>query len=452
MQRNSHQPWVADPVGARLFSALERFLHVEAAGGIVLLLAAAVALGWANSPWAHSYEALWHAPVTLGVGTVVSTQSLHFWINDGLMTIFFLVVGLEIRREIHEGALSTLSMAAVPLVAATGGVIVPALIYSAFNMDPVTSRGWAVPTATDIAFAVGILALLGKRVPPGVRVLLLALAIIDDIAAILVIAFFYSSGVKLLGLAIVAAGVLGVLLFQRMAIRSAFAYLLPGAVMWFGLLYAGVHPTLAGVALGLLAPVVPLAGRDDPIQSASRALENFRERAGANRGDVSELVQPIQELSRAQQQLIAPVLSLQAVLHPWVAYGIMPLFALANAGVSLQGLSFDNPDAVSIGLGVLVGLVIGKPLGIVLVTLLSARVGLCVLPTGVTPRSLFVVGCLGGIGFTMSIFISNLAFASPDLLAAAKLAVLVASLIAGVVGLIVGTIVFKSAAVSSSAH
>jgi Na+:H+ antiporter, NhaA family len=432
--KQSHRPWVAAPVGEKLFTALERFLHIEAAGGIVLLIAAALALAWANSPWAASYDALWHAPVTLGVGTFISTQSLHFWINDGLMTIFFLVVGLEIRREIHEGALSSLGMAAVPLIAASGGVIVPALIYVAFNMDPLTQRGWAVPTATDIAFAVGILALLGKRVPPVVRVMLLALAIIDDIAAILVIAFFYSSGVQLAGLAITAAGVVGVLLFQRMAIRSPFAYLIPGAVVWGGLLYAGVHPTLAGVALGLLTPVVPLAGRDNPLQIAHRALESFRSR--------TEL-EPVQELGRAQQQLIAPVLSVQAVLHPWVAYGIMPLFALANAGVSLQGLSFADPSAISIGLGIVFGLVIGKPLGIIALTLIAAKLRLCVLPTGINARSLTVVGCLAGIGFTMSIFISNLAFTDAALLGAAKLAVLVASLIAGGVGLAVGAAVFK---------
>jgi NhaA family Na+:H+ antiporter len=442
MNQSTHRPWASAPVGEKLFSALERFLHVEAAGGVVLLIAAALALAWANSPWSHSYEALWHAPVTIGVGTFVSTESLHFWINDGLMAIFFLVVGLEIRREIHEGALSSIRMAAVPLIAATGGVVVPALIYSAFNMDPLTHRGWAIPTATDIAFAVGILALLGKRVPPVVRVLLLALAIIDDIAAILVIAFFYSSGVKLAGLAIAAAGLIGVLLFQRMAIRSAFAYLIPGAVVWCGLLYAGVHPTLAGVALGLMTPVVPLAGRDNPIQSAGRALNDFSSRADKSSA-VHELVQPFQELGRAQQQLIAPVLSVQASLHPWVAYGIMPLFALANAGVSLQGLSFVDQNAINIGLGISAGLVIGKPLGIVLLTLLAARVGLCVLPAGITARTLFVVGCLGGIGFTMSIFISNLAFTDSALLGAAKLAVLIASLVAGALGLMVGTVVFR---------
>lgn len=444
MNRSTHRPWVEAPVGQRLFSAIERFLHVEAAGGIVLLIAAALALAWANSPWAHSYEALWHAPVTLGVGSFVSTRSLHFWINDGLMTIFFLVVGLEIRREIHEGALSSLRMAAVPLIAAAGGVMVPALIYSAFNMDPVTQRGWAIPTATDIAFAVGILALLGKRVPPVVRVLLLALAIIDDIAAIIVIALFYSSGVKLSGLAIAAVGLLGVLWFQQMAVRSAFAYVIPGAVVWGGLLLAGVHPTLAGVALGLMTPVVPLTGRDNPLLAAKHALENFRSRADAERHDVHELVHPVQELGRAKQQLIAPVLSVQAALHPWVAYGIMPLFALANAGVSLDGLSLDNPLAMSVGAGVVIGLVAGKPLGILLLTLFAARVGLCVLPTGITARSLLVIGCLGGIGFTMSIFIANLAFIEPELLGAAKLGVLVASLIAGVFGLLVGSVTFKA--------
>jgi NhaA family Na+:H+ antiporter len=443
MTQTSHRPWVKAPVGEKFFSAVERFLHVEAAGGVVLLIAAALALAWANSPWADSYDALWHAPITLGIGSLVSTQSLHFWINDGLMTIFFLVVGLEIRREIHEGALSNLRLAAVPLVAASGGVIVPALIYIAFNMDPLTQRGWAIPTATDIAFAVGILALLGSRVPSVVRILLLALAIIDDIAAILVIAFFYSSGIKLAGVAIAAAGVVGVLLFQRMAIRSPYAYVLPGAVVWGGLLYAGVHPTLTGVVLGLMTPVVPLTGRDDPVHSAGRALDQFRSRAESPSATANELVHPAQDLGRAQQQLVAPVLSVQAGLHPWVAYGIMPLFALANAGVSLEGLSFADPSAASVALGIVVGLVVGKPLGIVLLTLLASRLRLCELPQGINAPSLFVVGCLGGIGFTMSIFIANLAFTDAALLGASKLAVLVASLIAGVLGLVAGAVIFK---------
>ena len=449
MNETPYQPWVAAPVGARFFSAVERFLHVEAAGGVALLIAAAVALAWANSPWADSYHALWHAPVTLGIGSLISTQSLHFWINDGLMTIFFLVVGLEIRREIHEGALSSLRLAAVPLIAASGGVIAPALIYVAFNMDPLTRHGWAVPTATDIAFAVGILALLGSRVPPVVRILLLALAIIDDIAAILVIAFFYSSGVKLAGLAIVAAGIAGVLLFQRMAIRSPFLYVFPGAVVWGGMLYAGVHPTLTGVVLGLLTPVVPLAGRDNPLAVAGHALESFRERLSGTRTDVNGLVHPVQELARAQQQLIAPVLSVQAGLHPWVAYGIMPLFALANAGVSLEGLTFADPNAASVAIGVVLGLVVGKPVGIMLLTLLAAKLRLCELPTGINARSLLVVGCLAGIGFTMSIFIANLAFTDAALLGAAKLAVLVASLSAGVIGLMVGAATFKRTASAS---
>jgi NhaA family Na+:H+ antiporter len=446
MNETPHRPWVAAPVGEKLFSAVERFLHVEAAGGIVLLVAAALALAWANSPWAESYDALWHAPVTLGIGTLVSTQSLHFWINDGLMTVFFLVVGLEIRREIHEGALSNLRMAAVPLIAASGGVIVPALIYAACNMDPLTRQGWAVPTATDIAFAVGILALLGSRVPPVVRILLLALAIIDDIAAILVIAFFYSSGIKVAGLGFALLGIAGVLLFQRMAVRSPFAYVLPGAVIWGGMLYAGVHPTLTGVVLGLMTPVVPLAGRDSPVAAAGNALDRFRTQVGMSAASPHDLVHPVQELDRARQQLIAPVLGVQAGLHPWVAYGIMPLFALANAGVSLQGLSFADPNAASVAIGIIVGLVVGKPLGIVSLTLLAAKLRLCELPAGITPRSLLVVGCLGGIGFTMAIFIANLAFTEPALLGAAKLAVLVASLVAGTVGLIVGASVFKKPA------
>lgn len=444
MLRRSQQPGTHLPVADRFSDALDRFLHIEAVSGMVLLIAASIALLWANSPWAQSYHALWHTPVTLGVGSVVTQQSLHFWINDGLMAIFFLVVGLEIRRELHEGALSNLRLATLPVAAAIGGVLAPALIFVSLNTDPAAHRGWAVPTATDIAFALGALALLGRRIPPGVRVLLLAIAIIDDIAAILIIAFFYSSGVGLEGIGIAMAGGVCVYIWQWMGVRSAFAYIFPGAIVWFGLLHAGIHPTLSGVLLGLATPVTPLIGRENPLARAGRALDDFRSREGRRSADALELVYPLKELQRAQLEILPPVVRVQAQLHPWVAYGIMPIFALANAGVSFSGLGISDPDSIAILLGVVLGLVFGKPIGITLVSVIMVRLRLCELPPGVTWRGVFTVGCLGGIGFTMAIFIANLGFSDQSMLSAAKLGVLIASAIAAVIGLCVGAIAFRT--------
>lgn len=449
MSRHPHPAASVSPstkVSDKVSDALDRFLHVEAISGIVLLIAACIALGWANSPWSASYDIFWHAPLTLGAGAWVIAQPLHFWINDGLMAIFFLVVGLEIRRELHEGALATLQQAALPLTAALGGVLLPAIIFIAINSDPAARQGWAVPTATDIAFALGVLALLGKRVPVTVRVLLLAIAIIDDIAAILIIALFYSGGIMLAGLAIVALGIAMVGVWHWLGIRSALAYLLPALVVWLGLLYAGLHPTLAGVVLGLLTPVRPLQGRENPLTRASRALQELQQRSGGRAHDAHELMHPLKELQRAQLEMLPPAVRVQAVLHPWVAYGVMPLFALANAGVSLSGVGIDSSDQ-TVGMwviaGVTLGLVVGKPLGIMLVSLCMVKLGVCRLPDELTWRGVFTVGCLAGIGFTMSIFISTLAFDDPALLAAAKLAVLIASATAAVIGLIVGAVCFR---------
>jgi Na+:H+ antiporter, NhaA family len=425
-------------VAEKVFNALERFLHVEAVSGVVLLIVAAAALVWANSPAAGSYEHLWHAPLSIALGGFEISQPLHFWINDGLMTIFFLVVGMEIRREIHEGALSTLQLAALPLAAALGGVVAPALIFWGLNADPAALRGWAVPTATDIAFAVGVLALLGRAIPGSVRILLLALAIIDDIAAVVIIAVFYSTGIDLIGFVIAGAGALWVLGFQQIGIRSAWAYVPPGALLWFGLLQTGVHPTLAGVALGLLTPVAPMFGRERPVDAASRALRDFGRRARVDHGDPRELLQPLKELKNAQRELLPPVVRVQTALHPWVAYGIMPVFALANAGVNLSGVDFSSTQAQGIAAGVVLALVIGKPLGIVLGSWSAVRLGLCRLPPDVNWLGVLLVGCLGGIGFTMSIFIATLAYEGETLLGAAKSGVLVASISAGILGLAVG--------------
>lgn len=417
---------------------LERFLRVQTASGIVLMLAAVVALGWANSPWHASYERLWRTPLTLGVGELVLRGDLHFLINDVLMVVFFFVVGLEIRRELHAGELSDPRRAALPAAAALGGMLAPALIYFSLNHAGVAHHGWGVPTATDIAFAVGVLALLGRRVPPALRVLLLALAIIDDIGAIVIIALFYSSGVQVLGLVVAAGGAAGVWLMQRLGLRRAALYVLPGAIIWGGLLASGVHPTIAGVALGLLTPVQAWFGRAGFVAEARAALADFAERAARPDADAHELTGPLERLARARREALAPVVRLESALNPWVAFGIMPLFALANAGVRVGSLELGIPSGATVLAGVALGLFVGKPVGIVLMTWLTVRVGLCSLPRGVDTRGIVVVGMVAGVGFTMALFIAELAFADASHLGIAKLAILLGSLAAGVVGLVAG--------------
>jgi NhaA family Na+:H+ antiporter len=367
---------------------LERIFHSEAGSSLLLLAATIVALLWANSPWEPAYQRLWELPLSFGAGELSISGSLHFWVNEGLMAIFFLAVGLEIHREFVEGDLRSLKMAALPLVSALGGVVMPALIYLALNSDAQVRRGWAIPTATDIAFAVAVFSLLRRRAQPALRALLLAIAVIDDIVAILVIAFFYADGIGIGGLAIAGVGTGAGLLLRVIGSRWAILYAVPGAVIWIGLLHAGVHPALAGVILGLLMP-------------------------GGSAGHMEDAI------------------------RPWVVFVIMPLFALANAGVTLHALTLDLPTAARLASGIALALVIGKPLGIILAAAIGMKLGWCALPAGVDLRRFAIVGFLGGIGFTMSLFVCNLAF-SDELLAIAKLAVLIGSTLAAVGGLVVG--------------
>lgn len=428
----------AQVLAERAFGTFQRFLHIEAVSGVVLLIAAMTALLWANSAFAESYHTLWHLPLSVGIGDFVLSKSLHFWINDALMTIFFLVVGMEIRREIHEGALSRLDQAALPIAAAAGGVIVPALIYLSFNFDPVRAQGWAVPAATDIAFAVGVLALLGRSIPGNVRVLLLALAIIDDVIAVLIIAFFYSGGLDYSGFAISALGIMMILGLQRIGVGSAYAYVIPGAVVWIGLLVTGAHPTLAGVVLGMMTPVLPVPMHEHPVKALSRIADELRrDESGAARS-THQTGQLVRRLRLANRELLPPVVRVQMALHPWVAFGIMPLFALANAGVSIKGVDLAADGALFVMLGVGVALVAGKPLGVIGAAWLMVKLGWCRLPPGVSWAGVCIVGLLAGIGFTMSIFIAMLAFTDENLLGAAKLGVLLGSLAAALIGLGIG--------------
>jgi NhaA family Na+:H+ antiporter len=449
MDRRAPAATPAVPLTAKIFRPLERFLHVQAASGIVLLAAALLALLWANSPWRGSYEAIWRIPFTISFAGLLADQPLRFWINDGLMTVFFLLVGLEIRRELHEGALSSLRLAALPIAAAAGGILVPALVYLTFNTEPQLRQGWAVPTATDIAFAVGVLALLAARVSSNLRALLLAIAIADDIAAILVIALFYSEGIAPAGFVLVALGVLGVFALQRLGIRHALAYTIPGFVVWLGMLEAHVHPTLAGVLLGLLTPVSTVQGRETLLMKAREALDELSRRAERGKRDIRDFVNPVQQLARAQGEMLPPVVRIEAALHPWVAYGVMPLFAFANAGVTVEGFTFAIPGSGTVAVGVALALLIGKPLGIVLASWIAVKCRVATLPEGTDWRGIFLIGMLGGIGFTMSIFIANLAFSDEALLAGAKLAVLFASVLAGSCGLLIGRLILRPSATPS---
>jgi NhaA family Na+:H+ antiporter len=432
----------AQALAERAFASIERFLHIEAVSGIVLLIAAAVALIWANSPLADSYNNVWHAPFSIGLGKFEFSRPLHFWINDALMTFFFLVVGMEIRREIHEGSLSNIRQAMLPMIAALGGVIVPALIFLGFNSQPIQQNGWAVPTATDIAFAVGVLALLGRSIPGNIRIFLLTLAIIDDIIAVLIIALFYSGGLNYAGFLIAGLGIMLVLGFQRIGIGSAFGYVIPGSIIWIGMLMTGAHPTLAGVVLGLMTPVVSVRMSERPLDMLSRIVNELTGR-NIKMEDEHKIARSLRKLQLAQRELLPPVFRVQKALHPWVAYGVMPLFALANAGVSMSSGAFTADNELRIIMGVVIALVIGKPLGIVGMSWVSVRMKWCQLPPGVAWKGIWLVGLLAGIGFTMSIFIAMLAFDDESLLNAAKLGVLLGSFTAAVLGLTWGKIYLK---------
>ncbi|WP_332060607.1 Na+/H+ antiporter NhaA [Bartonella sp. CB74] len=431
----------ASRVTNQALSAIEGFLHIEAFSGIILLLAAAAALIFANSQYFSDYEAFWHTPLGFNFGHFTFSWDLHFWVNDVLMTVFFLVAGMEIRREIHEGALADLKQAILPIVAAIGGVCLPAIIYLSFNLNGGHTYGWAVPTATDIAFALGILALLGKKIPSNLHVILLSLAIIDDIIAVLIIAFFYSTSFDLSGLAIAAAGITLVLFFQWIGLASAWIYTLPGAIIWWGLMVTGAHPSLAGVILGMMTPVFPTRTLVAPLTILSNAMKILQEKN--IKTDLHHISTALKKMRRGQRDMIAPVTRVQKALHPWVAYCVMPIFAFANAGVSFANFDLSSEKSFLIVLGIVIGLFVGKPLGIITASYLAVKSGLCRLPPHTTWTGILLIGFLAGIGFTMSIFVSMLAFKDIVLLDSAKIGVLCGSGLSALVGLGYGIIYIK---------
>lgn len=422
---------------ARLASRpLEGFLRIQAASGILLVVAAAVALVWANSPWAASYVHLWQAPIAIQVGDFGFERTLEWFVNDGLMVIFFFLVGLEIRREIHHGELSEWRRAALPVAAAAGGMLVPAGLYLFIAGAPEVRSGWGVPMATDIAFAVGILTLLGSRVPPALRVLLLALAVIDDLGAIIVIALFYSGGVSLSGLAVAAVGFTLIIGMQRFGVRAKLAYVAPSVIAWAGIYAAGIHPTIAGVVVGFMTPVRAWLGPEGFVTAARHELEQLA-KVDTTTLSSHELAGTLRQVSVVRREAMSPAEGLIEMLHPWVAYGIMPVFALANAGVAISSDAL-TASSWTIIIGITVGLVLGKPLGVLIASWVALRLRVATLPLGIGFRHLTVLGVVAGVGFTMALFIAQLAFNDAGFLTAAKLGVLAASAMAAVLGLGLG--------------
>lgn len=390
-------PTSSPSTSPRGLRALSEFFRLEAAGGILLIAAAALAMIAANSPLAATYDAFRGLPVDVRIGELEIAKPLLLWINDGLMAVFFLLVALEIKRETLSGQLASRAQLALPMVCAFAGVAVPALLFTAFNRgDAQAMRGWAVPTATDIAFALGVLALLGSRVPAGMKLLLSTIAVVDDLIAILIIALFYSHGLSMTALVWAAAAIAGMWLLNRRGVTRLGPYLVLGVVLWVCVLKSGVHATLAGVVTGLMIPHVDRGSTDD-------------------------------------EHGHSPLESLEHALHPWVAYAILPLFAFVNAGLVLKGMSLGDM-LTPLPMGVMVGLVVGKPVGIVGAAVLMRALRWARFPDGMDFRAMLGLGLMCGIGFTMSLFIASLAYRDPHLYEEAVLGVLLASLVSALLG------------------
>lgn len=429
-------PPAADRPIDRLIGPFQSFLRIEAAGGILLLASTAIALAWANSPWSQSYHDFWHIKLTLlSVGSLELTETLGHWVSDGLMVVFFLLVGLEIKREILVGELQSMRKAAVPIAAAVGGMAAPAIIYAIANAGQDTLRGWAIPTATDIAFALGVMALLGKRVPVALKVFVTAAAIVDDIGAVLIIAIFYTSELNTTALGVAALAVAALVTMNLLHVRRLVIYAALGVILWVAVLKSGVHATVAGVVLAFTIPARFRIRGADFVDFSRRALDEIVAGGGAENDIMTNTVRQrwLHGLEQACEHIQPPMLRLEHILHPWSSYLIMPIFALANAGITV-GSGFGASLASRVGLGVIAGLVLGKQIGIMLASWIVIGTGVGRLPEGTTWKHLYAGSWLTGIGFTMSLFIANLAFGEGEALYAAKSAILCGSLVAGVTG------------------
>ncbi|HVT90323.1 MAG TPA: Na+/H+ antiporter NhaA [Tepidisphaeraceae bacterium] len=418
-----------------LLRPINAFLAAESAGGIVLISATLIALLWANSAWSFTYHQLWHTKLTIDAGHFSLDMSLEQWVNDGLMAVFFLLVGLEIKRELLVGELASMHRATLPMAAATGGMVVPALIFAAFNVHQSSAAGWGIPMATDIAFAVGVMALVGRAVPTSVRVFLLAVAIVDDLGAVLVIALFYTSHISGIALGVAGLFLAGLILLNLLRVHQPWPYMMLGAGLWLATLYSGLHSTIAGVLLAFTIPATRQIEEMPYVDFVRNLLYEFEYEAVIEptkiTEDQSHILKSVEEASQAVQTPLARVE--HALLKP-VNFLIVPLFAIANAGVVFEGGS-ESILHSRVMWGVLLGLVIGKPLGVLGASWLAIKSGMATLPAGATWRHMLGVAVLCGIGFTMSLFVTHLAFpGSEEHVAAAKIAILAASIIAGAAG------------------
>ena len=421
---------------AKRLEGFARFLSLEVAGAIVLLIATVVALVIANSGLAHWWEELWHTEIGIWIDSFEFSQSALHWLDDGLMALFFFVIGLEIKREVIVGELSTLRKAALPILAAIGGMLAPALIYAAINHGGAGAQGWGVPMATDIAFALGVLALLGSRVPSSLKIFMAALAIADDIGAVLVIAIFYTAEIYRSWLLVAAALLIVLALLSYLRVESPLPYALLGTAVWFCFLNSGVHATIAGV---LVAFTIPSRARMEPMQFVAWARGKINEIEaldvpGAHVLQTADQQHCAQELQAEARWIQAPLQRMEHAMLPLTTFVILPLFALGNAGVAFVGQEVVQLLLQPVSLGVFFGLAVGKPLGIMAFSWLAVKLNIAGLPEGVGWQHMLGAGFLGGIGFTMAIFIAGLAFPEGALQTEAKLSILVTSVVAGAIG------------------
>jgi NhaA family Na+:H+ antiporter len=420
----------------RFIKPARRFMELEAASGLALLAATAVALTWANLPFGESYEEFWATHLLIELGPIEIDESLRHVVNDALMTFFFFVVGLEIKRETRLGDLKEMRAAAGPVIAAIGGMVVPALIFLSLNSSGDAARGWGIPMATDIAFALGVVAILGDRIPPRARLFLLALAIVDDIGAIVVIAVFYTDDLALGWLAIAVGLFVVVYIAKHANVRAMPFYWIVGAAVWFAVFESGVHATLAGVALGFLTPTRPFFGAGEYDRRARTILDEYGPGDG-EAVDRERVDHEVLGLANVVKESVSPLTRLEEGLHPWTSFLIVPLFALANAGVRFAGIDIGEALTDPVTLGVAAGLVVGKLLGILAATYLAVRSGVAELPIGSTWHQIGGLAALGGIGFTVALFITELAFDDPALVDLAKIGIFIGSAVAGVVGYLI---------------
>ena len=423
----------------RLTLPLQRFAEREAASTILLLGATVLALLWANSPWGEAYDHALHVPLAARLAGFELELSLQHFVNDALMALFFFVVGLEIKRELAIGELSSPSRALLPVIAAAGGMLGPAAIYAALHLDGAALRGWGIPMATDIAFAVAALSVFGARVPAGLKIFLLALAIADDIGAVAVIAIFYTEELSMTWLAWALAGLLLTWGLNVSGVRAYSVYFVVGGLVWLATYHSGIHATISAVALGLLTParpLDPLPARRDYVQRAMALFERFGDLIEGHDDHGGHVRHTLaRDVSRAARATLSPVDELTNLLHPWVAFFIMPLFALVNAGVAIEASTLAEPVPLRVAIGVALGLLLGKPIGITLAAWLAVRLGLAELPSGVRWPQVVATGFLAGIGFTVALFVAALAFeATPPFLAGAKVGILAGSILATALG------------------